>query len=639
MVLEYNNEMKEVKETIIDSISNLGSNIDSFRKDIDEIMDDYYDYFVDTEFKDSDQMITDYLTFLDLYFLDQIPNYRDIYLNNSGNDINYDIYWRERPRSWTKFIHQKEWLEILWNIEKIVKGIKDIKISSFKNIFNDNSGEPKIVIYNKLLSLDQFNELNINYNKKNIKNITIWFIAIWDRSCRYFSLSNNSIDNWLLRDEYFKYFSWNNNILLKRDLADISLPIQTLIRDSISEWIPMPIYKDGVFLERKSLEPKSSIPLYQGNNRFNKIWNIFTNSDVDYRKRQKRIKNIRLNWNSDKTEKILWKHIVHYKNFFKDELLWEPEIDFSIWWAAINNSVILVLEDIIPNKEEWEEYNFYYEHSKNFEWSKSKSNNEKRVLFANSSPLTIHKWISWEKYRKILLEKIELIKSNALKNSNKDYYIVIDKTFDLELQNSDLVWEIPSNCTVINTWSLTKHQRWDTNYFYWVMAVYNNPKISELISEKNNIKWYDLPIDNIYNLPRIRKTEIIENKANILKNREAFKEGIDKANKELNIQYPVKFCDREYFSFIYMPENLWNELFNERNYSMNKRDTFWLLKTHIMHMSIENSDNFTENKNGKTTTMIRVAFWTSLAEEENYELWYSFWKIYRRNIESFLRSF
>jgi len=95
--------------------------------------------------------------------------------------------------------------------------------------------------------------------------------------------------------------------------------------------------------------------------------------------------------------------------------------------------------------------------------------NEANILIAcyKDSMLTI----SPEKYAKMLKTNMDTILKNAQKNPQEKYFILIDKTFN-PLFQSIKDTRLPSNVEVIETMSITKYQRGETNHFFGIVSRY-----------------------------------------------------------------------------------------------------------------------------------------------------------------------
>ena len=114
---------------------------------------------------------------------------------------------------------------------------------------------------------------------------------------------------------------------------------------------------------------------------------------------------------------------------------------------------------------------------------------------------------------------------NVLSNPQKKYYLLFDVTTKLDLEVSDWIGShIPSNLVIAKSYSLTKHQNGETQYFFGGVALYQGDKNAKESIEKNiSLDHYHLTPEQTVMYPRVKKTQLQKNIENINANRQAFK--------------------------------------------------------------------------------------------------------------------
>ncbi|MDD3794310.1 MAG: hypothetical protein PHI37_05845 [Candidatus Gracilibacteria bacterium] len=278
---------------------------------------------------------------------------------------------------------------------------------------------------------------------------------------------------------------------------------------------------------------------------------LFSSDNV----RSRRLFSLKTFTKLEKEEQFHENHKLHYQRFFYDERLGEPKVFLTNSGVSSNDTVLIHIVKEVPQLERWKSFDFYYENLPPFMRNHTSLNEKTQVFLASPSILTPRPGIDIKKFTKTLKRDILYFIQNVKNNPDKKYYFVFDITTNLTLSLQDYFTEIPDNLTIVKTYSLTKHQRGDTQYFFGGISLYGNDDgFQNAIPQIIDNQGYNLTREQVLHYPRVRRTEINKNLDNIAKNRRAFKSSFTRyLNKKGLDKLMPKIIDSDYFSIVLIP--------------------------------------------------------------------------------------
>ncbi len=122
-------------------------------------------------------------------------------------------------------------------------------------------------------------------------------------------------------------------------------------------------------------------------------------------------------------------------------------------------------------------------------------------------------------------ETIDRFISKAKAHPQERHFLVIDKTSDLLFSIPPS--SIPRNLEVVETASLSKHQRGARNYFYGMVVSRGSDLMGEVLRTERGNQMASLTPFGIVNLPRLTATEIRERREHLLNLNRIFAENFD----------------------------------------------------------------------------------------------------------------
>jgi len=666
----YNKNESIVYKSILFSLNSL--KIDNL--ELSGIINSYLNHLQNTDFKSDENLIDDFISFLDIYVIDQIVDKIEFSKYKEKRRPFLSEYWRDTndevivTDNWDKNILQqsiiknKSNLLDLSNINYLDYDNVDVyKFDSLNQFIHANlylSWERKvIIIINWFVDFYECVEF-INRSIHLDSAILAFNVKIWENFFLQYSLFDRKLKDYFINKFPF-LFSIN-----KEDCPKVSNDIQSIFKGLLKKGYSIyweETWKDYVW---DSIEETTQ-----------KVDWLIKNHKVS--KRMKKVYKLRIWADEKKVKELHSRHKRHYERFFHDELLWKPDIIFTNWWATSNDAVLTVLKWLVPDEEMWTSYEFYYEN--NYYFTNINVNPKKRVLGISPSLLNPIRWLTEEIYSMKVQSRVDEFLCNVESNPDQIYYIVIDSTTKLWDQLSDILKleKVYDNLVIIWTNSITKFQRGERNYFLWEISIYWNNELTRLIENMVNEKWYDLTKDQVFALPRLRKGELKKNAENRNKNKISFKSWFIKFLEESDLfglpAFFPEIVDSDFFSFIIPPipeviylNNNWEipdemimdngglltlinsldldedsieQIINLGNFfyiewlellNLTLCDTFWLDGNNIYAPEFPYSFLYSTYKEKKrhNIPVIRIAYWYKLDEKSSFDIWFEFWKMY-----------
>lgn len=669
-------EGKPLSQVIIENLSLLVQKFPQKKS----VINAYYNYFQSQKFENNDQILNNFIWFLDMHFIDQIAHQvlfaqeenqnflslygRDRNHRNLGRRFKLDnrVKWKQTWKNHStlidpslfEYLEKKPW----YHVHRVdTSNYQNIKTKTGLNVF----------YFSQAISLEHFVALHTFRPKWNF--ILIGKVDVWSGLFVEFEKSNQNNSWWE------KYPELLQNIR-ENQYKPLNLPdIQTIIKARL-------MLTGNIFWNYQAeITPWADFQSFTKK----QVEDILFQSDS---KKSARLFDLKTNVSWEKKDTFLQKHTAHYTRYFHDELWGTPEVFLTNSGVSGTYSITSYLEDTVSNFDLWHEYDFYYENVQKFLSKKTSLHKDTQVFLVSPSILSPKRWVSKELFLDTLKRELDIFIANASSQPEKTFYLVIDVTTNLNLQLSDLIHSpIPPNLVVAKSYSLSKHQRGDTKYFMWWLALYgNHPEVKAWIKTTIAQNGFSLSHEQILHCPRVRKTEIQKNIETIEKNRDAFKKGFLTQIEKLNItQFVPEIIDSEYFSFLLVPipeilyflkhntfprewlsdlkdvelqfieygkviekHPLWyvrdlipSFLYYEilKYAQVDLRDSFWLKRNNI---SSHYKDlgllflPFWETPQYKSLELPRVSFWIKKDIRHSYKLWVGFAKSYYTWLEKII---
>jgi hypothetical protein len=138
------------------------------------------------------------------------------------------------------------------------------------------------------------------------------------------------------------------------------------------------------------------------------------------------------------------------------------------------------------------------------------------------------------------LEALQRFLRRARRKRHEPHVLVLDKTSNLLFSVNADAGSIPRNLTVIETASLTKHQRGAKNYFFGLIAVRGKPALRDILDTALAKEYSRLTPFGLVHLPRLTTSEISRQRAHLEALNKTFGEAFDSTQEGL----PVPLASR-----------------------------------------------------------------------------------------------
>ena len=195
---------------------------------------------------------------------------------------------------------------------------------------------------------------------------------------------------------------------------------------------------------------------------------------------------------------------------------------------------------------------WYYENRSSIQWLFKEISDPKdaQVLFINAEPNSPSTDLLGSDYMHARQRVVDDIVARAEKSPDKQYFVVIDKTTDLLWKPFASYGNLPANLTIIETASLTKHQRGERKHFFGAVWLYGSKEMQKLVNDSLVDARGTISVDHIVHLPRITPTEVERDLTLIKAKQAACEKGFQEAQEELPEAYRWHLEHYNYFSFL-----------------------------------------------------------------------------------------
>lgn len=185
---------------------------------------------------------------------------------------------------------------------------------------------------------------------------------------------------------------------------------------------------------------------------------------------------------------------------------------------------------------------------------------DSQVFMVNHEP-NYANYIPHKFYPLELISYIQLVIQRAEENPDKPFFLVVDKTTNLNYQTFRPSDDMPRNLTVIETASLTKHQRDSKKHFFGLFQHWGLPADAAVFKEMLPIARGELTDLAMVHVPRISAHEIERNRAALVAKRKAFVAGFEKRQVHVPEDLRWQLEPYSYFTYVVPPYRLLLSLF------------------------------------------------------------------------------
>ena len=264
---------------------------------------------------------------------------------------------------------------------------------------------------------------------------------------------------------------------------------------------------------------------------------------------------------TQKAEQLLSRHKAFYKRSygFEHPIFGQADMTLTRSGVSANEAAIYAILQDRENGLKLPSYTmpgWYFENRNEIRrfFSQQTDPAEAQAFFINAEP-NVPVWgqLGERDYKIERNKLVENVITRAKETPSKKYYIVLDKTTDLLWKPFEGRNDLPKNLVIIETASLTKHQRGERKYFFGAMWTYGPKEIQKKIDDVMVHVRGALTTDAIGYVPRIRPSEVAQNLATIKEKQEAFTRGMQEAQEGLPDEYRWTLDHHNYFSYTKPP--------------------------------------------------------------------------------------
>ncbi len=316
--------------------------------------------------------------------------------------------------------------------------------------------------------------------------------------------------------------------------------------------------------------------------------------------------------------KILSRHLDHYQKFFSDPESngIKPDVFLTRSGLSANGAALMLVNDLFNQSERKfaRTYGWYYENEPPKDWAET-SVGEANIFLVISEPNSPLADSDTDSYFKKRDEDIKNFLAKVRVKTDQKFVIIFDKTTDLLDHSLIPKTDLPPNLLVIETASLTKHQRGGKSYFYGAISIWNNQFSQETVESYVEDATGSLTPDGIFALPRLTRSEVEKDLENYQKLERTFFEILDKEQEDLPEEYRWQWQSYNYFGYLLPPKKVLDRYFdmgdqNLRNYvdglfttnalyhffltenadGFDKGDSFGMNNTRFTHFFLKEND-------------------------------------------------
>ncbi len=211
---------------------------------------------------------------------------------------------------------------------------------------------------------------------------------------------------------------------------------------------------------------------------------------------------------------------------------------------------------------------WYYENKPPTDWQRCEPDEADILLIdiePNEPPLDV------DDYPKMIKSSVEVFLTSVKSKPERKFVLVIDKTSNLFSENLIEATDVPENLTIIETASLSKHQRGGKYYFYGIVASQNNPLSTQEMRDLRTIATGTPTTHDLISLPRVRKKDTQSSIEKNIRIGKIFASTVEAAQDEVPTHMRWKVICYNYYCFLIPP----NPVIIEHHTAKKRRDS-WL---------------------------------------------------------------
>ncbi len=343
----------------------------------------------------------------------------------------------------------------------------------------------------------------------------------------------------------------------------------------------------------------------------------------------------------EQLSRIIFRHREGYERLMADpenpEII--PQIFFTRSGLSANAVALFLAKQILGDDLRVSTLDgWYYESDPPETWMKAQSK-EANLLLAGLEPNPPQFERDENGYLKYRDNEIHDFLSNATLHPDQQFVLIADKTVCLTDQRYLSKKNLPLNVLVIETASITKHQRGARANFYGTLAVWGNLDTS-LVDTAITAVGGNLTPDAVFALPRLTRSEIERNLVKMKKLAAVFEEEFDKAQENTPPSRRWQWQHYSCYGFILPPKEILEKcgkgekqyswfinssgvksatnsfIYEHPEYLIDKGDSFGLTQTRITPFGIP---YLSESQEHPMVSFLRVGFGTHTPEGQMRE--------------------
>ncbi len=267
---------------------------------------------------------------------------------------------------------------------------------------------------------------------------------------------------------------------------------------------------------------------------------------------------------------ILEKHRERYAELFSDPTTpQKPDIFFTKSGTSANRAAFLLAQQLLhPNENSPQptchvHNGWYFESTTPENWQQT-SIDEAQILCISLDPNPPQLTQDETGYQENLYEVVENFLQHVDDFPNEQFVLIVDKTTDL-LDHVYFPKSVrPNNLTIIETASITKHQRDGKAHFFGTIAVWGDDIDTSLAESSVTGATGQLSPDGVFSLPRLTRPEVEKNLEHNQQLAEVFSQTFEQYQQKLKPKYRWQWQPYNYFGFVIPPPQLLKEYFENQ---------------------------------------------------------------------------
>ena len=164
-----------------------------------------------------------------------------------------------------------------------------------------------------------------------------------------------------------------------------------------------------------------------------------------------------------------------------------------------------------------------------------------------------------------LKARAEAVRAKQVGETPQKFYIVVDKTTDPTYQSFHEGEDLPSNLEIIETASITKHQKGERNYFFGAAWHWGTAETTKYLEEDAAEVGGTLTPWGIVHLPRITPQQVRDNLDHLHRQADEFAGAFEASQQQLPEAYRWRLERHNFFMFVIPPVQTILDCFRQRS--------------------------------------------------------------------------